>query len=197
MLRPVLTEAEGELGRSPLGHELVQPALGILFAAAVEPIDDESQHQVAGRVEAAVEVDGADHGLHGVGQDRRLARGRPTASSPLPSSRTEPRSSSSGHLGQRGGTARPTARTLASSPSGMPGNVRKTWSVTTSPSTASPRNSSRSLESYAGVLGAPGAVGQGARRGARGRRTGARAAREASLEARSPGISSVLERPCT
>ena len=73
----------------------------------------------------------------------------PEASSPLPRRRSSPTPSS-----------RPTsasvvdettaARALASCPSGRSGKAENRWSVTTTPSTASPKNSSRSFDSSPG-----------------------------------------------
>ena len=37
-----------------------------------DPVLEQREHEPAGGIQAAVEVDGADHGLHGVGQDRDL-----------------------------------------------------------------------------------------------------------------------------
>ncbi len=83
----------------------------------------------------------------------------PEASSPLPRRRCRPRSSSMATSARQ--TEFTTAlRTSVSAPSSSSGSARNTWSATTKPSTESPRNSSRSLDSVPGVLGAPGAVGE-------------------------------------
>ena len=70
----------------------------------------------------------------------------PLPSSPLPSSRTSPSPTSTASSAMVAALTT-AARTLASSPSGMAGNSRKRCAVTTTPSTASPRNSSRSFDS--------------------------------------------------
>src|SRR5262245_53916269 len=68
----------------------------------------------------------------------------PLISSPRPS-RTNRPSPRSRAASARAPMLTMAARSLASSPSGISGNSRKAMSVTTTPSTASPRNSSRSL----------------------------------------------------
>src|SRR2546428_15329 len=68
----------------------------------------------------------------------------PDCSSPLPSRMVSP-SPSSRATSARVVMLTMAARSFASSPSERSGNARYTRSVTTSPSTASPRNSSRSL----------------------------------------------------
>src|SRR5438132_9077631 len=73
----------------------------------------------------------------------------PDASSPLPRASAGPMPSSAASSASTPALTT-AARTLASSPSASDVYVPKRWSVTTSPSTASPRNSSRSLDSVPG-----------------------------------------------
>src|SRR4051794_1430686 len=60
----------------PLGRELLQPRLVVVAAGAGRGLDDarreQAQHHLPRRVHPAVEVDRGDHGLHRVGEDRRL-----------------------------------------------------------------------------------------------------------------------------
>ena len=59
-----------------LRRELLQPGLVVVPAGSGRALDDarleQPQHELAGGVPSTVEVDGGDHGLHGVGEDRRL-----------------------------------------------------------------------------------------------------------------------------
>src|SRR6266545_1148439 len=56
--------------------QLLQPRLVVVPAGTGGALDDarleEPQDELAGGVPSTVEVDGGDHGLHGVGEDRRL-----------------------------------------------------------------------------------------------------------------------------
>ena len=72
----------------------------------------------AGGVQPAVEVDRADDGLEGVGQDRRACRARRWRPRPCPGAGTGP-SSSSAATSASAAALTTAARTLASSPSGM------------------------------------------------------------------------------
>src|SRR4051812_37223143 len=58
------------------GRELLQPRLVVLAAGTGggigDPIAQQAQHEIRGRLPPPVEIDGADHRLRGVGQDRRL-----------------------------------------------------------------------------------------------------------------------------
>jgi hypothetical protein len=80
----------GDAALTGLGHQLVEPALVVGCSLGVEPRRHQPVHQGLGGGHAPVEVDGADHGLHGVGEDRRPLPARPWRASPLPSSRTSP-----------------------------------------------------------------------------------------------------------
>src|SRR6266511_1626555 len=59
-----------------LGRQLLEARLVVVATRAGCALDDagleQPQHELARRVPPAVEVDGRDHGLHGVGEDRRL-----------------------------------------------------------------------------------------------------------------------------
>ena len=89
-----------------LGGELLQARLPVQPGAEAggrghqrveEPVD-----HLAGDLEAAAEVDRADHRLDGVGEDRRLVR-PPVISSPRPSWTCSPSPIVAGHVGQRAG----------------------------------------------------------------------------------------------
>ena len=105
---------------------------------------DQAVHEGPGDLDAVLEVDGADQRLEGVGEDRGL----------VPPAAASPRRGRAGCARRRRGRGRrrasarmltTAARSLASWPSGRSGCRRYSASVTTSPSTASPRNSRRSL----------------------------------------------------
>ncbi len=104
------------------GGQLLQLGLVVVAAGTLgRPLDavaEQAEHEALRRRPALVEVDGADDGLDGVGQDRRLgpaaaARPRPCrAAATAPSPISAPTSASAAALTTD-------ARTLASSPSGM------------------------------------------------------------------------------
>ena len=136
----------GELGRSRVGRRSsCKRLLGSWSPRRRAARSTSRSTSVAGGVEPAVEVHGADHRLHGVGQDRRALA---AAGAVLALAQQQDRADVEvgGHLGQRRRPARRPPADRDSSPSSASGNRWKTSSVTTRPSTESPRNSSRSFE---------------------------------------------------
>src|SRR5207237_6924608 len=63
-------------GVEALGGELLEAGLVVLAARPGcrfgDALAEQREDELVGRIPAPVEVDGADHGLHGVGEDRRL-----------------------------------------------------------------------------------------------------------------------------
>ncbi len=97
---------------------------------------------------SAVEVDGADHRLERVGEDRGLLAARRPRPRPCRAATQSPRLELGGHLGQRGGVHDRLAQRRSARPRAAAGTRCRRWSATTTPSTASPRNSSRSFDAW-------------------------------------------------
>ena len=133
-------------------RDLLEASLVVLVARAlgglVDTFAELLKHEATDRLDTAVEVHRAEHGLDRISQDRRLLS---TAGGILAFAKAQIESDPS---------SRPTsasvvddttaARALAGCPSGRSGKAENRWSVTTTPSTASPRNSSRSFDSSPG-----------------------------------------------
>ena len=161
-LRAVEGDAEGELlgvvvprSRSArsgeAGRSCAAPALqlGLVVPAALLHlllpllVQQDAVDQVAGGVHAAIQIDGGEHGLRGVGQNGGTVAAAALFLSLL-NCRQLPRSSACATSWRLSSQTR-AARRRVRSPSGRSGCFAYRYSAVTKPSTASPRNSSRSL----------------------------------------------------
>ena len=156
----------------PVARRGPHPALGQLLELGLvvaverpggrpcEGFSEEAIDQGEDGRQAAAQVDGRDDRLHRVGKQGAFSR-PPVSSSPRPSRSSDPRSSARA-MSASPGSSTTAARIFDSSPSRAPGKRSISRCDTARSSTASPRNSSRSLswQRLAPVLVHEGLVGE-------------------------------------